>query len=121
MRENFQNIQEHCNLHIKGEFQLCVSVRVIDLEESMDELFEIYVSILVQVKHCEEALTNDTRELGILKKESGVIAHNFDRVSTYAEDAHFVDSLRLSIRLSCQVLVDVLEIRDSDVLLELFI
>ena len=40
---------------------------------------------------------------------------------TYIEDANFVDSLALSVRLCSEVLVDILEVGDCNILLELFV
>ena len=42
-------------------------------------------------------------------------------LETYVEDGDFVDALFLVVRLSCQILVDVLEVGDRDVLLKLLI
>ena len=40
---------------------------------------------------------------------------------TYIEDANFVDSLALCVRLGSEVLVDILEVRDRNILLELLV
>ena len=40
---------------------------------------------------------------------------------TYIENADFVDSLALGVRLCSQILVDILEVRNGDILLELFV
>ena len=54
------------NLHIEGKFQLCVRIWIVDLEQSMDEFFEIYVSAWVQIQYREPALTDYTRQLAVL-------------------------------------------------------
>ena len=54
------------DLHVKSEFELCLGVWVVDLEETVNELFKIDVAAWVEIKHREEALTNDTWELTVL-------------------------------------------------------
>ena len=41
--------------------------------------------------------------------------------STYVQDGDFVDAFALCVRLSCEILVYVLEVGDGDILFELFI
>ena len=36
---------ESVNLHVKGKLDLCFKIGVVDLEESVDELFEINVAV----------------------------------------------------------------------------
>ena len=40
---------------------------------------------------------------------------------TYIEDANFVDSLALGVRLCSEVLVDILEVRNCDILLKFLV
>ena len=54
------------DLHVEGELQLGVGVRVVDLEDSVDELSQVNVSAGVQVKHGEESLADDTWKLRVL-------------------------------------------------------
>ena len=55
------------DLHVEGKLQLGVSVRVVDLEESVDEFLEVDVSTGVQVEHGEEALADDAGQLRVLQ------------------------------------------------------
>ena len=60
------NNKKSACLHIECELHFRVVVGVVDLEKAVDELFQIDVSTSVQVEHCEEALSNDSWELGVL-------------------------------------------------------
>lgn len=44
-----------------------------------------------------------------------------DRRTTYIEDGNFVNSFALGIRLSGKIFVDVLEVRDGDILFKFFV
>lgn len=48
-------------LHIKSQFEFCLKIGVVDLEETMHEFSQINVVTGVQVKHCEQTFTNDAR------------------------------------------------------------
>ena len=54
-------------LHVEGELQLGLSVRVVDLEETVNELLKVDVAARVQIKHREEALANDSGKLAVLE------------------------------------------------------
>ena len=58
-----------CHLHVEGKLELGVSVRVVDLEEAVNEFLEIDVATGVQVEHREEALANDTGQLRVLSQK----------------------------------------------------
>ena len=60
-------------LHVKGEFELCLCVGIVDLEQSMNELLQVNVAIRVEVEHGEEALANDTGQLSVLLTNSTVL------------------------------------------------
>ena len=46
---------------------------------------------------------------------------NFKQRGTYVEDGDLINPLALAVRLRGEVLVDVLKVRNCDVLLELFV
>lgn len=69
----------------------------------MHELLEVDIITGVEVKYREESFTNNTGKLAVI------------------ENGNFIDALALGIRLCGQILVDILEVGDSDVLLKLFV
>ena len=54
-------------LHIESKLDFGLDIRVVDLEEAVNELFQVHVAVSVQVKYSEESLTNDARKLRVLK------------------------------------------------------
>lgn len=54
-------------LHIESKLDFGLDIRVVDLEEAVNELFQVHVAVSVQVKYSEEPLTNDARKLRVLK------------------------------------------------------
>ena len=69
----------------------------------MDELPQVDVFRLTQIKHIEKSLADDTWQLGV------------------GEERHLVDSLIFVIRLSNQILVKVLEVGDRNILFEVIV
>ena len=59
-------INNKVNLHIEGEFEFGVSVRVVDFEEAVDELPQVDVVTCVEIENGEEAFANDTGEGSVL-------------------------------------------------------
>lgn len=69
----------------------------------MNKFSQINVISFAQVQNGEESLTNDTREIGV------------------GEEGDLVDAFGFVVRLRGEVLVDILEVRDSHVFLELLV
>lgn len=99
----FENIFKIKNLHIKRELDLGLKVAVVHLKEPMYEFSEVDVFILAQIEHCKKSFSNDTWEVGV------------------CQQSDFVDTFALVVGLGDQVLENVLEVRDSDILLELLV
>ena len=53
-------------LHVESELQLRVKIRVVDFEETMDELLQVNISVPIDIQNREKALANNSRELGVL-------------------------------------------------------
>lgn len=58
------------NLHIKGKFEFGFSVWIINLEEAVNEFFQVHIATVVQVKHAEKAISNNTRQASVLRDKS---------------------------------------------------
>ena len=53
-------------LHIEGKLDLCIDRGQVNLEEPVDELFQLNEAFLLQVKDRKEPLPNYTRDVCIL-------------------------------------------------------
>ena len=62
---NFEIVQKYVpaymNLHIEGELELGLRVRIEDLEQTMDELLQVDVAAGVEIEHCKKAFSNNPR------------------------------------------------------------
>ena len=55
-------------LHVKCKFELGLKAAVVNFEETVHELFQIHVSLALQVEHLEEALSNNAGQSRVLKQ-----------------------------------------------------
>ena len=55
---------------IESELDLGLHIRVVDLEEPMHELLQVYEAVPIEVEHSEESLSDDSGQLRVLKWKS---------------------------------------------------